>query len=98
MLYEDLLGRYGSFVSMRVQHDLTPSEFEEADVADLPEWLESRAQAAHEEYRRLLSNPLSAPQKGAGSTREACRRWRDAEDLAYFVAVADDVELTAMAG
>lgn len=58
---------------------------------------EAKAEAAHEEYLRLLSNPMAVPEKEASGTGEACRRWREAEDLAYLVAIAEDVSLNARA-
>ena len=52
---------------------------------------------AHEDYRQLLNNPLSPTETNAAQTGEACRRWREAEDLAYLVAVAEDVGMNARA-
>ena len=89
--YEDLHRRYGTHVSQRVRRELTPSEFSAVNIEQLQDWLEARAESAHEEYRRLLNNPLSSSETETGRTGEACRRWREAEDLAYLVAIADDV-------
>lgn len=97
MQYEELQARYGTHVSQRVKRELTPSEFNALDIDTLPEWLETRAEAAHEEYRHLLSNPLSSQEKDIGLTGEACRHWREAEDLAFLIAVADDVGNNARA-
>ena len=86
LTYEELHRRYGTHVSQRVRRELTPSEFEILIVEDLPGWLEARAESAHDNYLRLLNNP-----KDGSSTGEACRLWREAEDLAYLVVIAEDV-------
>jgi hypothetical protein len=91
VLYEELHRRYGAHVSQRVKRELSLSEFNQVLVQNLVGWLEARAEAAHAEYSNMLNNPLaytSADQMRAGI---ACRRWRDAEDLAYLVAIAEDV-------
>ncbi len=84
-------------VAQRIRRELTPLELNSIDIDSLPEWLEARAESIHEEYARLLSNPLAVPEKVPSETGRACRRWREAEDLAYLVAVADDVGLNARA-
>ncbi len=98
MQYESLHSRFGSHVSQRVRRELTPSEFNTVEIESLAEYLEARAESAHEEYRRLLNNPLASSDKDIGSAGEACRRWRESEDLAYLVAVAEDVGANAQAG
>lgn len=95
--YEDLHHRYGTHVSQRVKRELTPSEFNAIAIDQLQDWLEARAETAHDEYRRLLNDPLSSSEKEHGGAGEACRRWREAEDLAYLVAIANDVGANARA-
>ncbi len=98
MLYEDLHNRYGRSISQRVYHDLTASEFKHIDIDMLPEWLEKRAEAAHEEYSHLLSHPVTASKgNNINRTGMACRKWREAEDLAYLIAIAQEVSSTAKA-
>jgi hypothetical protein len=92
MHYQELHSRYGTHVSQRVQRELTAAEFETVDIAVLPNWLENRAESAHNAYRNLLNNPTVS---AASSTSEACRRWREAEDLAYLVVIAEDVGANA---
>ncbi|MDE1900831.1 MAG: hypothetical protein KGI37_04190 [Alphaproteobacteria bacterium] len=91
MLYEELHRRYGTHVSQRVKRELTASDFDAVAIDDLPEWLEARAEAAHDEYRQLLNNPISMASGDQSAAGAACRRWREAEDLAYLIAVAEDV-------
>ena len=98
MQYEELHSRYGTHVSQRVRRELTPAEFTRAQIDNLPEWLATRAETAHAEYRRLQNNPLVSSHADTTRTAEACRRWREAEDLAYLVAIAEDVTLNARAG
>ena len=97
MLYEELHSRFGTHVSQRVKRELSHSEFAEIVIDDLAHWLEARAEAAHEEYRGLLNNPLASSTKDSMRAGDACRRWREAEDLAYLVAVAEDVGANARA-
>ncbi|MGB9153489.1 MAG: hypothetical protein WCD70_10430 [Alphaproteobacteria bacterium] len=97
MQYEELHRRYGLLVSQRLRRELTPSEFNQIDIELLPAWLEARAESAHEEYRRLQNNPLAADQIDAARIGNACRHWRESEDLAYLVAIAEDVSLNAKA-
>ncbi len=98
MKAQDLYDRYGLLVSQRVAHELTPSEFDQVTVDVLPSWLENRAEAAHDTYRALLTNPPSCAQTDPSRrVGEACRRWREAEDLAYLVVIADDVSANVKA-
>ena len=97
MQYEDLHRRYGTHVSQRVRRELKESEFNKVNIDDLAEWLEARAETAHEEYRQLLNNPLMITESDFTQAGEACRRWRAAEDLAYLVAIAEDVGIKAKA-
>jgi hypothetical protein len=91
LLYEELHRRYGTHVSQRVRRELTVEQFREIRIEDLPDWLEARAEAAHDEYRQLLNNPLASSEYDNMLSGAACQRWRDAEDLAYLVAIAEDV-------
>ena len=97
MLYEELHRRYGTHVSQRVQRELTASEFNGVEIDHLPAWLEARAEVAHEEYRRLLNNPLASSEQDTTRAGAACQRWRQAEDLAYLIAIAEDVGVNARA-
>ena len=97
MQYEELHRRYGSHVAQRVRRELTPSEFNQIRIEELAVWLETRAEAAHESYRRMLNNPLASSETEAATTGDACRKWREAEDLSYLVAIAEDVGSTARA-
>ena len=94
MHYQELQSRYGVHVSQRICRELTPAEFEQVDVEALPSWLETRAESAHNVYRQRLSNPHASVDFEAARTGEACRRWREAEDLAYLVVIAEDVGAT----
>ena len=89
MQYEELTRRYGSFVSQRLRAALTPSEFEEIDIDYLHAWLAAKAENAHENYRHLLSHPFAAPEDDIHSTGQACRQWREIEDLSYVIAIAE---------
>ena len=97
MQYEELHRRYGTHVSQRVRRELTPSEFDQIEIDVLAAWLEARAEYAHEEYRRLQNNPPAASASDAARIGDACRHWRESEDLAYLVAIAEDVSLNARA-
>ncbi len=105
MLYNDLHQYFGNHIAKRVQAQLSRSEFSQIDIKDLPEYLEMRAEAAHKEYQIYLDNPFgdSRPQASRKTEIDALyRRWREAEDLAYLIAVAEDVShnatLVAVAG
>ena len=97
MIYEDLYRRYGAHVSERIWRELAESEIAALDVSTLPSWLESRAESAHENNVHLLTNPQNGSINGTERTKEACRYWREAEDLAYLVAIAEDVSMNARA-
>ena len=73
-------------IAQRLRSELTDFEFEAVDLNDLLSCLKQRAKDARELYRSQLNNPNELPSCGAG---DACRRWRDAEDLVYMVALAD---------
>jgi len=97
MLYEDLHRRFGSHVSQRVKRELSEAEFNQITVEKLSDFLMSRAEASHRDYQNLLNNPLVASMVDERRTKQASRRWREAEDLAYLVAVAEDVNANARA-
>ncbi len=94
MTYDELHNRYGARVAQRLRDELSDSEFKQISLDQLQDWLENRAEKAHGDYRRLLNNPLSS-NSDADRTGECCRRWREAEDLAYLVAIGDDTEAPA---
>jgi hypothetical protein len=98
VIYEELHRRYGTHVSQRLRRELSASEFSEVLLDNLTAWLAARAEAAHEAYRTLLNNPLASSEDDSLHTGAACRRWREAEDLSYLVAIADDVGANARAG
>lgn len=89
MLYEDLHQRFGSHIAKRVQVELSASEFKQVDVEGLVLYLETRAEIAHKEYQSRVDNPFSRAKDG--NMDALYQRWRDAEDLAYLVMVAEDV-------
>ena len=90
MIYEELHVRYGTHVARRVQQELTSTEFEEIALENLPRWLETRAEAAHREYQTQLDNPLLDGERET-HVSDLYRRWQGAEDLAYIIAIAEDV-------
>lgn len=96
MHYEELHHRYGGHVSQRVRNELTESEFKHVSLNNLSHWLEKRAEDAHHRYRVLLNNPLASSEIDHARAGEACKRWRQAEDLAYLVAIATDTETRLM--
>ncbi len=91
MQYEELNSQYGAYVAQRVRRELTTSEFNQIHLNDLPLWLEMRAEAAHHFYQQLLNYPFISYDTDTSRAGEACRHWRQAEDLAYLVAIGDDV-------
>ncbi|MDR3450677.1 MAG: hypothetical protein P4M15_13205 [Alphaproteobacteria bacterium] len=97
MKYEELHTRYGAHVSQRVKKELSSAEFAKLSIDELAVWLETRAENAHLDYSRLLNNPLASSETDIARAGLACRRWREAEDLAYLVAVAGDIAPQARA-
>jgi hypothetical protein len=100
MIFEDLHNRYGAHVARRVQQELTPAELNALHLEDLPSWLERRAEAAHQEYQTRLDNPFVKEERIAAGVSQAdmlYRRWQNAEELAYLIAVAEDVSAQAHA-
>ena len=89
--------RYGAPISKRVQFELSPSEFSSVVIENLPAYLETRALRAHKEYQKRIENNFVNEDPAAKHVEHVdvlYRRWRDAEDLAYLVAVAEDVNAT----
>jgi hypothetical protein len=100
MIFEELHNRYGTHVARRVQQELTPVEFVEIALEGLPTWLEIRAETAHKEYQVRLDNPFINEELGRARDDYVdvlYRRWREAEELAYIVTVAEDVSHAQMA-
>ncbi len=98
MLYEELHHRYGTHIAKRVQVELSASEFKQVDAEELAVYLEMRAEAAHREYQTRLDNPFINEELGAARAEYVgtlYHRWREAEDLAYLVAIAEDVSINA---
>jgi hypothetical protein len=94
MNYEKLHNRYGAHVASRVHAALTGPEFEKVSLDELPEWLDSRAELAHKHYQICLANPFTTDETGAdrGQQIDALyKRWQDADELSYLVAIAEDV-------
>ncbi len=97
MLYEELHQRYGTHVAKRVQVELSVSEFKQVDIEELSAYLDTRAEAAHKEYQIHHDNPFAKVERGTGHTERVdtlYRNWREAEDLAYLISIADDVGAT----
>lgn len=97
MRYEELHHRYGAHVSQRVRRALSMSEFNRITLETLPIWLQARAETAHEEYSRILNNPLAASEFDEMRAGNARQFWKDAEDLAYLVVIAENVGENARA-
>lgn len=94
MLYQELHHRYGTHIAKRVQVELSTSEFTQVATDELPAYLEMRAEAAHKEYQARLDNPFINEELGAARGAYIgvlYHRWREAEDLAYLVTIAEDV-------
>jgi len=97
MLYDELHRRFGSHIARRVQVELSASEFECVICDQLTLFLDDRAEAAHRDYQALLNNPFARDEMGPAHEQKVNnlhRRWREAEDLAYLVSVAEDVSQT----
>jgi len=94
MLYGELQVRYGNHIAKRVERELSRSEFSAADLNDLPHFLEKRAEKAAENYRQIMANPL---ERGTMQCESLQRLWREAEDLAYLLSIAEDVSITVRA-
>lgn len=93
MNYEDLHARYGAHVATRIQDELPAEEFKQVKIEELQTFLEKRAEAAHREYQTRLENPFINEELGnarADYIDVLYKRWCDAEDLAYLVAVAEN--------
>ncbi|MDX2027034.1 MAG: hypothetical protein SFW62_00165 [Alphaproteobacteria bacterium] len=100
MRYEQLHERYGTHIAKRVQVELSASEFRQLTPEALVQYLETRAETAHREYKTRLDNPFVNEELGsarAGYVDLLYNRWREAEDLCYVVTVADGVSSHARA-
>jgi len=91
MLYEELHRRYGNHVAKRIQRGLNHIEFNSVTLDVLPTYLEKRAEKAAKEYKTLMDNPLD---RGNVRCEILQTSWREAEDLAYLLAIAEDVSMT----
>jgi tryptophan synthase alpha subunit len=94
MLYEDLRQRYGNHVAKRVQSELTRNEFHSVLLDDLPIYLAARAEKAAQKYRVAMENPID---RGSARGEVAQKLWREAEDLAYLLSVAEEISATVRA-
>jgi hypothetical protein len=94
MLFDDLQQRYGSHIAKRVKHGLAPAEFNVVDLERLPTYLETRAEKAARDYKTLMENPL---ERGNVRSEVLQKLWREAEDLAYILSIAEDVTTTVRA-
>ena len=92
MIFEELHSRYGAHVARRVEQELRPSEFAQITLQQLPAWLETRAETAHKDYEKRLANPFAGEKSGRGNAIDTLySRWQQAEELAYIIAIAEDV-------
>lgn len=87
-VFEELHNRYGTHIALRIQKELSPSEFNTLALSDFMHWLEERAESAHRAYEARLENPLHAGKSDA-EVGALYRRWQGAEDLAFLVSVAE---------
>jgi hypothetical protein len=88
MLYEELRHRYGNHVANRVRRELSRNEFNQTTLENLPAYLEERAKKLGGNYQALMDNPF---ERGNVRSEILQKRWRDAEDLAYLLSIAEDV-------
>lgn len=94
MLYEELRQRYGNHIAKRIQRDLSHDEFRRADLETLVPFIETRAEKLAQDYKTLMENPF---ERGNMRSEVLQGRWRQAEDLAYLLSVAEDVSLAVRA-
>lgn len=94
MLFDELQQRYGSHIAKRVKHGLAPTEFNSVNLEKLPAYLETRAEKAARDYKALMENPL---ERGNVRSEVLQKLWREAEDLAYILSIAEDVTTTVRA-
>jgi hypothetical protein len=97
MHYQELHQRYGSSIANRVKTELHNSEFLQINLEELLPYLELRAEAAHKEYQIQLADRYSDGKisKHASLVDALHRRWKEAEELAYLLLVAEDVNTNA---
>jgi hypothetical protein len=91
MQYDELHQRYGGHIAKRVEQELLPSEFQKVTLQNLMTFLETRAEAAHLEYQKRLDQLMG--QKPGADIDVIYQSWREAEDLAYLISVAEDISL-----
>jgi len=99
MILEDIQRRYGGYIAKRLQTELNITDLADTDLAGLVDFLNERAEAAHRAYKKYLDNPLAAPHDATAKekTGNLYNSWRDAEELAYLISVAESVHDTATA-
>lgn len=93
MLFDELVRRYGEYVSKRVQRELGSSEFSQIHLEELSPYLTLRAEEAHREYQRRLDRAtmnLGSCTMRDETTEALYDRWRAAEELSYLLAIAQD--------
>lgn len=94
MLYEELQQRYGKHVAKRIQRELDHREFSQLNVDSLRGYLESRAENVARDYKSIMENPL---ERGNVRSEVLQMKWREAEELAYILCIAEDVSATVRA-
>jgi hypothetical protein len=94
MLYEDLQQRYGNHIAKRVQRELNRGEFSAVALDRLRIYLEARAEKAAQDCKALMDNPLD---RGSVKADALQALWRNAEDLAYLLSIAEDVSVAVRA-
>jgi hypothetical protein len=90
MTQRELSEYFGKVVADRVFQELAPGELSKVVVEDIAEYLEIRAESAHLKYTTAQHNPELFSDCERAQFEEA---WRQAEDLAYIVQVAENVAL-----
>ena len=96
MDYQELHQRYGSHIAKRVQAELDSAEFNSVKLKELVPYLEFPAEAAEKEYQLRLYDPFKKNEdetEGEDKIDLLHHRWRDAEEIAYLVSVAEEVGL-----
>ena len=92
MKYEKLHQRYGSHIAKRVQAELDDVDFDRVALEELVSFLENRAVTAMREYQDHRDDAVLAHPSATGEVIDLLHRhWREAEELAYLVEIAEDV-------
>ncbi len=103
MQYEELHKRYGPHLSQRIARELTESELSAITIEQLYDYLELRAEAAHDAYAAVLAACARNREVRHGLAEilaqqdSLAKNWRAAEELAYLVVIAEDVSAAARA-